>query len=614
MAISAQSKALVIESVGIDPTGRNPDLAVLTDGRFVLVWQEVLSSPVDGFADTDGGIFARIYNADGTASSETIQVNGWTPGLQEQPQVAATADGGFIVSFNSTLKMGDTPTDVDAFAQRFDASGGAIQFIDVDPDVPGATDTPSYLVDAGGGYVAFVRESGDRDKATVSLMDGTGMIVGTAVAGTDLFNFDTISSVTRLANGNIVIASQYQGVVSLHMTDTTLKAAPAGIPGVPGPVDFLTLTGVPLRGAVDIKVTALSPGSFASNLMMGGFIVSALEPAGANASTLVIETYSAWGAKQGGNTITIAISLNGARPGYDVLALKDGTFVVAWTTKTTNGQDVLVGHFDSNGAALGASVVVQGNAPAGDQSDPSLALAVDGNVLVSFTDLGTTPIGGVIEPLHVVTLTINSTSGGFPATTAADVMNGTGGHDAIDGLAGNDVIKGLGGNDVLIGGDGNDTLTGDQGNDALSGDFGSDSLDGGDGNDGLAGGGGTDVLKGGAGRDALSGGQQADRLFGGAGNDRLDGGGGNDTLTGNGGTDIFVFRKDGGNDKITDFTDVDALRLDRALWTGADLTAAQILNQFSKVVAGDTVLNFANGDSITLVDFTALVAADLQFI
>lgn len=615
MAISAQAKAFVIESVGIDPTGRNPELAVLSDGRFVVVWQEVLTSPADGIADTDGAVLARIYNADGTASSEAIQVNGWTPGLQDQPQVAAMADGGFIVSFNSTLTWGDQPRDVDAFAQRFDSSGVATQFTDIDPDLPSPINTPSYLVDAGGGYFAFVRESADKAQGSVTLVDGTGLVLGTAQGGADLINFDKISSVARLANGNVVIASEFSGVVSLHMTDSSLTGAPTGIPGIPGPFDFFTLTNVALRGAVDVQVTGLLPGSFASSPTLGGFVVTALEPAGANAASLVIESYSAWGAKQGATSITIPISLNGVHPGYDVLALKDGTFIVAWTSRTTNGQDVLAGHFDSNGAALGPAVVVQGNAPGGDQSDPSLTLGANGKVLVAFTDLGGNVINGMNEPLHVVELTIKSTSGGFLASIGADVLNGTGGHDGIDGLAGNDVIHGLNGNDAVFGGDGNDKLYGDAGDDAVIGGNGNDNLDGGDGNDGLAGGAGTDVMIGGAGRDALSGGQQADQLQGGADVDRLDGGGGNDTLTGNGGADIFVFRHDGGSDKVTDFTDVDMLRLDRALWASSgSLTTAEVLAQFASVVGGDTVLNFANGESITLTGFAALVAADLQFI
>lgn len=625
MTISAQAKAFAIESIGIDPNGRSPDVAVLSDGRFVVVWQEKLSAPTDGFIDTDGAIFARIYNANGTASGDPIEVNQWLPGAQTAPHVVATPGGGFTVGFESTMNWGDTPTDADAFVVRFNAAGSFVPFddtnplyinsafpyLDIDKDNPGSSDSGSFLVDAGNGYAALIREATDDNLKSVTLLGPDGNVVGQADAGT-LF-FQEIDSVARLSNGNVVIAGVYSGAVMVQMSDVTLGLAPEGIPGVYGPVDFFTLTSLP--GAVDVKVTGLTPGSTAPGATQGGFVITALEPNGLNASSLVIESYSAWGAKQGGTAISIPISLNGTHPGYDVLALRDGTFVVAWTSKGTNGLDILASHFDSNGQTLGSSVVVQGDAASGDQIDPSLTQMADGKVMVVFTDLGSHAINGIVEPIHAVELTIKSSSGGYPATAEADVLNGTGGHDAIDGLAGDDTIHGLNGNDAVFGGDGYDKLYGDFGNDGLIGGNGNDFLYGGKGNDGLAGGAGVDLLKGGAGRDGLSGGLQADRLFGGAGVDRLDGGLGNDTLTGGGGADIFVFRNNGGTDVVTDFGANDYLRLDRALWAkGGDLSATQVLNQFAKVVGGDTVLTFADGESITLNGFHALVATDLQLI
>ena len=77
--------------------------------------------------------------------------------------------------------------------------------------------------------------------------------------------------------------------------------------------------------------------------------------------------------------------LSGPHPTYDVLAMNDGTFVVSWTTRGLNGQDVMAGHFDSNGSALGSYTVVQGEAVLGDQFDPSLSLLSDNSVLVTFT-------------------------------------------------------------------------------------------------------------------------------------------------------------------------------------------------------------------------------------
>lgn len=621
MSISAQSQAFVIESLGLTPSGRRPEVAVLADGRFVVVWQEVLPSPVDGMADTDGGVFARIYNADGTQASEAIQVNGWMPGVQDAPQVAATADGGFAVSFDSTLVWGSAPVDIDAFMVRFDA-GGTVkpvfdsagdlqQFIDIDPDNPGEGDTGSFLIDAGNGYVALLREVGAVSvQTTVTLLGPDGTVAGSTG---DFEFFDKISGVTRLEGGNVLIAGESDGVTMLRLSDGSLEDAPVGIPGLVGPVTFVTMLAV--GGATDIMVTGLNPGSFAPNKAGGGFVVSALVPNGATASSLLLETFTAWGTRMGSASINIAISLNGTHPAYDVLALKDGTFVVSWTTKGINGLDVLAGHYDSNGLALGPSVVVQGDSPAGDQTDPSLALMADGRVMVVFTDLGGRAINGSVEPIHAVELTINSTSGGYPATMGADTLFGTGGHDGIDGLGGSDQISGLNGNDAIYGGDGNDSLAGNDGNDAILGGNGNDAGYGGDGNDGMAGGAGSDILRGDNGNDALSGGLQADRLFGGIGNDRLDGGNGNDTMEGGTGADIFVFRQGGGGDTVVDFTAVDFLRLDRALWADdPDLTAAEVLAEFATVEGGNTVLTFSSGESITLTGFIALVAADLQLV
>ncbi|MCF6233601.1 MAG: hypothetical protein L3J36_10980 [Rhodobacteraceae bacterium] len=93
-------------------------------------------------------------------------------------------------------------------------------------------------------------------------------------------------------------------------------------------------------------------------------------------------------------------------------------------------------------------------------------------------------------------------------------------------MKGNDIIRGLGGNDDLYSGNGRDKLFGGNGNDRLDG------------------GKGKDMLNGGAGKDVLD---------GGAGKDVLDGGAGKDVLTGGGGADRFVFKDNGGRDRVQDF-------------------------------------------------------------
>lgn len=156
--------------------------------------------------------------------------------------------------------------------------------------------------------------------------------------------------------------------------------------------------------------------------------------------------------------------------------------------------------------------------------------------------------------------------------------------------SGTNVAAGSSASEFIVGGIGEDRVQGRGGNDRLVGDRGNDRLSGGAGRDRLDSGDGKDTLLGGAGRD---------RLIGGAGKDTLDGGTGNDLLIGGGGRDTFVFGA--GHDSIRKFNG-DLLNLDDALWAGT-LSRAQVLD-FANVVAGDTVFDFGDANTLTLRNFT----------
>jgi len=156
-------------------------------------------------------------------------------------------------------------------------------------------------------------------------------------------------------------------------------------------------------------------------------------------------------------------------------------------------------------------------------------------------------------------------------SAAGGLLNGVGGGNYFDGRGGNDVLIGGIGNDGLRGGDGDDILYGDSPN--IEHDYdGHDSLEGNDGNDILYGGGGNDYLSGGEGSDKLYGGSGSDYLIDDGGafdsvnvDDYFDGGKGDDTIVSRDGSDTFVYRRNDGNDVISDYsgssTDVDKLLL-----------------------------------------------------
>lgn len=180
---------------------------------------------------------------------------------------------------------------------------------------------------------------------------------------------------------------------------------------------------------------------------------------------------------------------------------------------------------------------------------------------------------------------------------SVDQLLGGDGQDSIAGRGGDDLLDAGAGDDRVAGGDGDDVIVASAGRNTLLGGAGDDTITAGGHNDLLQGATGDDVIMGDSGRDTLHGGDGADILDGGGNVDRLVGGRGDDVLTGGGAADAFVFTRNGGDDRITDFTDgLDDLDLTafgfarvgdvRAL--ASDVTGGLLLDLTS--VGGGTVL------------------------
>ena len=110
----------------------NPQVTSLVDGGYVITWQSKLQ---DG---SDFGIYAQRYTANGTASGREFRVNSYTSGAQSDPSITSLADGGFLISWESSINHA-------IYAQRY-ASDGAVsgsEFIvaqGIDPSVTSLAD------------------------------------------------------------------------------------------------------------------------------------------------------------------------------------------------------------------------------------------------------------------------------------------------------------------------------------------------------------------------------------------------------------------------------------------------------------------------------------------
>ena len=104
-----------------------PDVASLAGGGFVIAWTDGSHSGPDDSSNIKFDIRAQIYDATGTPAGAEFVVNTTVLGFQDQPAIAALADGGFVISWtdnsgSGTGIGGDTSGDA-VRAQRFEASG-----------------------------------------------------------------------------------------------------------------------------------------------------------------------------------------------------------------------------------------------------------------------------------------------------------------------------------------------------------------------------------------------------------------------------------------------------------------------------------------------------------
>ena len=119
-------------------------------------------------------------------------------------------------------------------------------------------------------------------------------------------------------------------------------------------------------------------------------------------------------------------------------------------------------------------------------------------------------------------------------------------------------------------------------------------------------------MDGGSGGDTLKGGSGDDELIGGSGGDDLHGGRDDDMLTGGDGNDTFYFRRNAGDDVITDFENgSDLIDLSAYGLRPADF-ATVVAPALSNAGGGDTFLDLdaIGGSGSVLIEGLAFADAD----
>ncbi len=179
-------------------------ISALTNGRFVAVWQ-YMDQDGDGF-----GVYGRVYGANGYEPGNEFQINTHTPFDQAQPDVAALADGGFIVTWHSDGQDGDNEG---IYAQRFTSTNNSATAAGTEFQVNTYTTNSQVLPSTTGlanGSFVITWQSYDQDGSYrgvyAQMYDAVGDAIGSEFqVNTETANSQRDPAIASLSDGGFVI-------------------------------------------------------------------------------------------------------------------------------------------------------------------------------------------------------------------------------------------------------------------------------------------------------------------------------------------------------------------------------------------------------------------------
>ncbi len=469
-------------------TAERPGIAVLSNGNFVISWS---AEPGNDLTHSD--VFYEVYNSSGTLVQSTTQANVTTTGEQSLAQVTALANGGFAMVWTTD----PTGSNTDITVRLFNASGVATSGeIAVNTATTGEQDDANIVALPDGGFLVTWdsnQDTGGSEGIFAQRFDASGSKVGnqfeingtTSGAQTQHTDFDH-SPQAVLNNGKVV--SVWDGAPG---DGGDIFQRLFTVPGDGGE----NSTGIGL-GAITALVTDLV-GTTTTN---GGHeIIDHLTLSGFPSGTFSVGHAGAGGTWVIDNQSDItAIASSGTQVNFIPAAGYTGNFTLSITATVTDTATLSTGDVTNSLTTSALTIPVGVKAPgdpifAADSASPfDLHLdpvasgdtvtinSLPGNGHIEFADGTPVAANAVLTAAQFALLKFAPSDLG--AATTADfqftVSDGTsdtlhtvpinlvhGSGVAIDGSVANDHIIGSPGNDVLNGGPGFDFLTGGGGAD-----------------------------------------------------------------------------------------------------------------------------------------------------
>ena len=335
--VSADGTTLGAQEVLVNSTTAGlqyyPRVAVLSDGKFVIVWNSY-----DGQDGSGQGVYAQLFGANGAPIGAETLVPVTTTGQQSEPTVAAYGTG-YVISWDSNAGPGDASS-FRVYAQRFDANGA---FIAWDGSANGNTRTETLINTSTGNSQGWNEQVVMADGKLLMLY-GSRHVDGSVDIFGKLYNTDG-----TVATGEYRI-SQYAPSEQIWPVATVLE-----------------------DGRVVVAWSSYGQdgdqyGVFARFLTAGGVPVG---------NEFQVNTYA--GGSQSNGPV---------REGAQIEALSDGGFLVVWHSADNHGAGVFYQRFDAEGDKVGGEVMANTGNYIGDQYVPQIRAFEGGFQLVWHSTTG----------------------------------------------------------------------------------------------------------------------------------------------------------------------------------------------------------------------------------
>jgi hypothetical protein len=335
-ADGTQSGSEFVGNTTVANDQKQPTVVALSDGRFVLAWQDGNNMVSD--------IRAQIFDGKGVQSSREFLVNTTLSGEQFQPAAAALQNGRFVVTWTDTS---DGTFFFDVRGQVFNADGSkaGVEFV-VNTTRDDDQLAPAIAALSDGRFVVIWEDqngdgSGSAIRGQIFKADGTR-------SGSQFFVNSTTANgqfspaIAALTNGGFVVSWEDSSAATPDSSGFAVRAAFFNASGTPTGNDFVVNT-LTTADQVQPSIAALADGHvvivWTDNSHQGG---------DTSLGSIAGQVFNADGTRDGPqfliNTTTFADQLDPA-----VTALSDGRYVVSWTDNSgTDG--------DSSGSQVRAQI------------------------------------------------------------------------------------------------------------------------------------------------------------------------------------------------------------------------------------------------------------------